>query len=337
MSNGGRGDGATASRRWCYTNFQVPDVAGDFDPDGDFFEVLLDVFPTATFHAWQFERSDSGRFHQQGYLVFSRSERLSYLRRCAPGVHFEPSRGTHEQALAYVSKDDTREAGPFREGVEPAGKGARTDLEGAIATLKANLDLRQVADAHPAAFVKYHRGFEALRSCLIPQERPKTFRCLVFWGPSGFGKTSHIEETEKDLYRIPDNSCQWWNGYTGQKAVLLDEFSGETPFAYLLRIMDRYPLTVATKGGFVPLTCETLWITSQECPSKWIEKWYRKELENPERTVALLRRISEVYCETRTPPGFIPPSIRWPSESPGEIPLSQLSAIEALQRLSDAN
>lgn len=81
---------------------------------------------------WQLERGESGTLHLQGYVQFARRVRLSTVRRVFPGCHAEARRGTHEEAVEYCSKEDTR-----CEGCEPhyigepdtGGQGKRTDLD----------------------------------------------------------------------------------------------------------------------------------------------------------------------------------------------------------------
>jgi hypothetical protein len=68
-----------------------------------------------------YEHSESGTPHMQGYVCTSRKKRLSEIKRliCERG-HFEPKRGTAEQASTYCKKD-----GVFYEyGVLPVGSGS---------------------------------------------------------------------------------------------------------------------------------------------------------------------------------------------------------------------
>lgn len=59
------------------------------------------------------------------------------------------------------------------------------------------------------------------------------------------------------------NSALWWDGYIGQKTVVLDDFRPWwCPFSFLLRILDRYPIRVQVKGGFVNFVPEKIIITT---------------------------------------------------------------------------
>lgn len=62
----------------------------------------------------------------------------------------------------------------------------------------------------------------------------------------------------------------WFDGYMGQKRVVLDDYrSYHLPFNFLLRLLDRYPIQVPVKGGYVNFIPEEIIVTSpfdiQEC------------------------------------------------------------------------
>ena len=68
------------------------------------------------FHACQLERGESGTLHIQGYVQFSRPVRLTQLTARLMGAHWETRRGSHQQALTYVTKAESRVSGPFQDG-----------------------------------------------------------------------------------------------------------------------------------------------------------------------------------------------------------------------------
>lgn len=42
------------------------------------------------------------------------------------------------------------------------------------------------------------------------------------WGPTGTGKSMHVRSTYPDAY-IKGNNI-WWDGYAGEKEVIIEEF-----------------------------------------------------------------------------------------------------------------
>lgn len=55
---------------------------------------------------------------KQGYVAFKSNKRLTVLAKQIPGAHWERRQGTHNDAKAYCSKEDTRQQGPWEIGDE---------------------------------------------------------------------------------------------------------------------------------------------------------------------------------------------------------------------------
>ena len=76
-----------------------------------------------------------------------------------------------------------------------------------------------------------------------------TDECESLLGKTGTGKT------RKALWKMPDAyikpNGKWWPLYTGQQNVIMDDFRAHPDFTFdeLLRVLDRYPHIVETKGG----------------------------------------------------------------------------------------
>lgn len=119
---------------------------------------------------------------------------------------------------------------------------------------------------------------------------------FVYQGPTGTGKSREVWEredpefTEDKLYVVADN--YWWDGYRGQEAVLFEEFTGQWKIEWLLRVLDRYPMRVPFKGGFVPLKAKRIYFTS----NKMWQEWYPIGVNgvSAAQLDALERRFTEV-------------------------------------------
>ena len=64
------------------------------------------------------------------------------------------------------------------------------------------------------------------------------------------------------------------DNYAHQDAVCLDEFYGWLQWDVLLRLADRYPLLVETKGGQIQFSSKKLIFTSNTEPTKWYKEVY---------------------------------------------------------------
>ncbi|ATW66440.1 putative replication-associated protein [Mink circovirus] len=231
------------------------------------------------------EVGESGTPHLQGFCNLKKKMRFEPFKRAIGGrAHIEQSRGTDVDNKRYCSKggDLLLEVG------EPSAQGKRSDLKEAVTLLNNGGTMTDVARAHPETFIRYGRG---LRDYVIQAglTKPRAWKTEVhvIVGPPGVGKSRHVQETagENALYWKPRG--KWWDGYTGQSHVVLDDFYGWLPYDDLLRLCDRYPLRVETKGGTVEFVAKVIWITS----NKQVKDWYDyEELKVDAR--ALYRRLT---------------------------------------------
>lgn len=108
----------------------------------------------------------------------------------------------------------------------------------------------------------------------------------VYWGPTGTGKTRKaFEECPQAYWK---EKGDWWDGYTGEESVIWDEFANDIPITSLLRVLDRYPLRVPIKGGFIQFQAKRIILTSN-IP---FDEWYPNAKD--EHKAALRRRVTNL-------------------------------------------
>ena len=105
-----------------------------------------------------------------------------------------------------------------------------------------------LADFHFSTWLSCHRGLTLYRSLCV-QGRNFETEVYVYQGPTGTGKSREAMEKFPNAYW--KQRSNWWDGYCAHEEVIIDEFYGWLPFDLCLRICDRYPLLVETKGGNV--------------------------------------------------------------------------------------
>lgn len=134
----------------------------------------------------------------------------------------------------------------------------------------------------------------------------KKRKVLWFHGETGTGKTREAWETLiKEGYSVQNiwissgKIDPFFNGYTGQKAAILDDFRpGFCRFELLLRLLDGYPVIVNVKGGYVQWCAETIIITAPTKPTQmYVNRETGQEWDNLDQ---LLRRITTIkeFLET---------------------------------------
>lgn len=239
------------------------------------------------------EAPDTGRQHLQCFLQLKKPARLSWLKRHVhESAHWEPMKGTAQEASDYCRKEETRVMGPWEFGTMTA-KGKIMGLDDALEWVRAGRPIREIVEAFPAVWVHHGRGLLDVRQRLNLEGDRRVFgpegpEVWVLYGPSGTGKsriTAH--EWPDAFWKIPGE--KWWDGYDGQETVVLDDFKdGDMRLTDLQRLLDRYPLWVEVKGGAVPMLAKRYVLTSNTHPDNWYTR------ADPHKTI--MRRVHD-YAE----------------------------------------
>lgn len=277
-----------AQRSWCFTSFKVDEFAF---PQA--YETMIKYL------VWQEERCPhTGKEHIQGYVELNRPQRMSWLKIAFNdnAMHIEKRKGSRKQARDYCMKTDSRQAGPWEVGTwreDREGQGKRNDLVAVYDKVKEGATSSAVAHEFPAEFIRYHNGIKALKFTIDAMKWSRAIRqklrVVVYYGATGTGKTRRAIERNEDYYKLDrgaSGDSVWWDGYEGQRTLIIDDFYGWVKWGFFLNMLDIYPLRLAVKGTHTYAAWERVIITSNEPP----EKWYKKQLDQS----ALMRRLHKV-------------------------------------------
>lgn len=225
------------------------------------------------------EVGEKGTPHLQGFINLRGRARFSAIKKICPRIHLEQAKGTDAENKKYCSKEDPE---PYELG-EPQHAGKRNDLAAACDMLKQGKTITEVANECPEQYVRYTRGLSEFAEA-IQKPRDVEDPPTVIWvyGKSGVGKTRlpYDQHPHEQIY-IKDGT-QWWNGYTHQSCILVDDFDGHWPFRDFLRFLDRYPYRGQTKGGYVQINSPIIYITCEFPPEHF---WSFNELAQVKRRI----------------------------------------------------
>lgn len=203
-------------------------------------------------------------------------------------AHLEGMRGNIKQNERYCSKfaELVFFGDPF---VEP---GARRDVQAIYSMVKEGKTDLEIMEADFNGYARFMRAIQRLRT-LLPPKRDGYPLVLLLVGAPGCGKTKNCYDQYPDLWEPPIQTGKtdqtWFDGYIGQKEVLLDEFEGHLPLNSLLKLLDRYIRQVPVKHGFTWFAPDVIMMTANEHPSTWYDYSNRVKKE-----IALRRRITRV-------------------------------------------
>lgn len=231
--------------------------------------------------------------HLQGRITFSRAYRLTGLKKLVPRAHWEVTMCASDSL--YVMK----EGSDVIINVNNKNQGHRSDLDEIKEKLDNGVSQKVIAQEHFGSWVRYNRSFEKYSLLVTPPRDFKT-ELHIIWGAPGSGKShTAYEEAGEDVY-TKMGSNKWWDGYTGQECVVIDDFYGGMPWTNLLNIADKYKTQVETKGGMVPFVAKKIFITSNQHPQLWYSaegcEWGALE-----RRITSIRRFDEKYVDAPHP------------------------------------
>lgn len=266
------------ARRWTLTfNNTKPDMeALEAKPEFRFMIIGEEKAPT------------TGQLHWQGYVELKKPVRLTQLKTLLDDekVHAQVSKGTAQQNIDYCSKDGKIEQFGT---ANLKGQGARTDIYALYEYLKEGKSVTDALEegAHIGAIAR-HPKFANMVEMVFTPDRTEMTELYIYWGPTHTGKSHTAFEEAKlmgPVYHKPA-ACKWWDGYNGQPCVILEDFRGEIPLAQMLRLCDKYPMQVQTKGGFKKFNSKRIYITSNTD----VDDWFNQQQKGYDASIAAFKR-----------------------------------------------
>nr|WAE42874.1 MAG: replication associated protein [Cressdnaviricota sp.] len=280
------------SRGWCFTlnNFTPEELTG-FNSLGEGQEYLV---------VGQ-EIGQEGTPHLQGYVYYATLKSLKQMKVLSARAHWETAKGNGEQNRTYCIKE-----GHFVEfGVLPIA-GKRTDLAEIKKKINEGASMGELVDLATS-----FQGIKMAETMMKYQRMPNMRHLEVFWywGPTGTGKTyTAFTENPEDCW-ISGKGLRWWDGYSGQKTVIIDDYRRDfCTFHELLRILDVYPYRVEIKGSSMWLLANRIIITTPLNPRDTWAGRTTEELEQLLRRITIIRQFDQRFPDQRSGGNTVPPT-----------------------------
>lgn len=232
------------------------------------------------------ECPDTKRLHFQGYCELKSQMRYPGIKKLfnEKEMHIGERKGTGQQAADYCRKSETKVKGPWEAGsMKCAGK--RTDLEELKASIDEGKRGLELWENHFSPMVKYGRH---VREYISLKSTPRSWKTEVFlfYGDAGTGKSRKAFDTAVNPY-IHDGS-QWFDGYAEHDDVIIDDYMGSISLDVFLKMLDRYPMQVPVKGGYVNWRPKRIFITSNLDHLMWYPK------ATTQQHMAIERRLDHI-------------------------------------------
>lgn len=206
----------------------------------------------------------TGKRHYQGWFITHnpRSER-ALCKKFSTWIRI--MRGTYKHNWTYCGKD-----GKINEFGTKPNQGKRTDLD-EIKTkiLDRETTVDKITVENPLTYHQYGRTLEKLEDIALQKTwRKEMTKGLWIFGKTGTGKSeAAFDGYHPDKHYLWTDDKGWWDGYTQQEIVIIDEFRGQIPFNVLLRLCDKWPFSVPRRNRKpIPFTSKLIIITSSMKP-----------------------------------------------------------------------
>lgn len=212
------------------------------------------------------EVGESGTPHLQGFVQFNSLKTLSGLKKVNGRAHWEATKGSIDQNVAYCSKD-----GCFEErGIKPLSKKRQGENERERWDLALNCAKEGRWDEVPTdILVRYGKNLEWAVQKVDQMSRDLSdteVEMEWYYGAPGTGKSRKAREENPGAYLKASN--KWWDGYVNQEVVIVEDFDkAHACMCHHLKIWaDRYKFPAEVKGGKIDIRPKKIIVTSNYHP-----------------------------------------------------------------------
>lgn len=245
--------------RFVFTINNPPENSPDWGSVSDFGDWFVEKYK-ARFVYWCLEKGALGTPHIQGYFELKKDTRISSMknkfRSRALSGWVAVAKGTAQDSIDYIGHTgDFNDKEGLVEGPWSVGsvmvKGQRTELEAVATAIRGGASLKTLAREHTSTMLRVFNNARNLIALLDERERDWMTELYIYTGIAGSGKShaahqeakqylrdNNIDEKPYDLMVPGKNQPLWWQGYTGQAVVIIDDFYGTISIDEIKRLID---------------------------------------------------------------------------------------------------
>lgn len=280
----------TEGRFWCLTIFPVEQKDDDrvYANYPDVVEYIIrstkgTEYKIKYLHYQEEKCPTTGRYHLQMFMIMEKPIKFTVLKNAFPKAHIAMryKQSTNKAADDYCDKEETATGKhKYKGGVfEEDQQGKRSDLELVAEAIQDGATLKAVASMFPASFMKFHAGISKFH---MMQDEPVAAKrdCNLYWGPTGVGKTYHVQRILEEYERLGLKTFQpaitrdggyCFFKYSGEQIIWLEDFDGkkQLPAQQLKLILDDGKCMLPAR--YEPKAAKHLkvLITSNRAPEDW--------------------------------------------------------------------
>lgn len=257
----------------------------------------------------------TGSEHWQCYFELRSQQRLSAVKEILGDekCHVESRRGTAQEAADYCRKIESAVPGSLIEFGTMKQQGKRSDIESLVNLVREGKSNIEILETMPGTYARMYKAVDRIRWDIRAASSSswRQLEVLVLYGATGTGKTRFAIEScppDQAWFKLDVANNLWWDGYSNEDILIIDDFYGWIKYGLLLNVLDGYKLRLEVKGGFTWASWRRVIITSNKHPRDWYKEPQGQLVDGV--PAALARRITSIYrCDTMDRDGWIDESI----------------------------
>ena len=239
----------------------------------------------------------TGTPHLQGFVIWNNAKSLkASIKKLPKRAHVEVCKGTPYENYMYCNKDGNV-VWEHGDRPEKVGQGKRNDLLEIKNKIKNNINIKTLLEEDDIVNYQQLKYAEYLKKYYEVKRDWKT-EVKWYYGATGTGKTKTayeemVEEAqnEDNIYFSMDTG-KWWEGYDAQEYVIIDDMRADfLKYHQLLKLLDRYPYKVETKGSTRQFVAKKIIITSAYHPGEMYQT--REDLGQLIRRIDIIKEFKE--------------------------------------------
>ncbi|AXQ66002.1 MAG: helicase [Cressdnaviricota sp.] len=280
-------------------------VVTNFNCDEDILKNLV-VEGKLRFIAYGKEKCPTtGKDHFQQYVMFHNQRSVSGKSLNKIGNMFgpvhcnvEPMMGSLSSNAVYCSKEGEL----VKLGDEPK-QGSRADLKDVLARIgSGETTVEDICLDDPSFYHQYGRTLTKAEDIMRRRmHRTEMTKGIWYYGETGAGKSHAAFEGYDPLtHYVKPVLDEWWDGYTGQETVIVNDFRGQIPFSEMLNLVDKWPHYVKRRCREpTPFLAKRLIVTSSMAPCEV----YSGVTQDADSLAQLDRRFEVIKVAQKCPEG----------------------------------
>lgn len=254
-------------RSWVYTSFLTE--APEWDPKVmNWLIYAPETCPKSKKHHWQC------------FVYLKNGKTFNSAQKYLKGHHIEEMKegATFLDQWKYIVGPWNRDGKmkPFNPLFKEFGKcpkqGCRTDLlKHRDALINGETTVDEICIDYPHVYHIYGRTLNRIEDIILRKKwRTKMTKGIWYWGPTGSGKShKQFKNFNNKTHYVYKNDGGWWDGYTGQETVIINDFRGGIKYNEMLQIVDKWPYSVRRRNREpMPFLAKLVIISSDKRPKK---------------------------------------------------------------------